>query len=323
MSNSITFENYASPASGKYLLNDGTFATVSAPQIGTGTFGSGVVLPADQVGSGTLGGGVLIGANQIQAGNLGAAVKATSTIQVGSSATSNGSILTAAAGSFAISSIAFQTSTGAFLDNSGSFSFVSGGSVTGTVASATTAAACTGNAASADTAAACSGNAASADTALACSGNAASADTAAACTGNAATATTATAMSDFGSVATGAVLYCNDGGVLKFTTLASSVRYKENIVSLDGSIESDRMSLLRPVSYNYKTDPKKTYQTGLIAEEVNDVFPEYVIRKPDGEIESVNYNAFIPELISSFICLKKRLRDVEEVVVSVKHAKRQ
>ena len=47
---------------------------------------------------------------------------------------------------------------------------------------------------------------------------------------------------------------------------------------------------LRPVSFRYKTDPQGTIQYGLIAEEVERVYPELVTHGPDGKIQTVRYS---------------------------------
>ena len=41
---------------------------------------------------------------------------------------------------------------------------------------------------------------------------------------------------------------------------------------------------LRPVSFRYKEGPGGTLQYGLIAEEVERVYPELVTRGPDGSV---------------------------------------
>ena len=88
--------------------------------------------------------------------------------------------------------------------------------------------------------------------------------------------------SDVGS--TTAVLIDNTGNL---GTAASSGRYKENINDLGD--KSSAIYKLRPVSFNYKKDQKKTPQAGLIAEEVLSVMPELVVMK-DGIPETVKYH---------------------------------
>ncbi len=84
-------------------------------------------------------------------------------------------------------------------------------------------------------------------------------------------------------------------------TASSSRRFKEDIHDL-GDL-SDRLLELRPVSFRYKqpyADGTKPLQYGLIAEEVEDVFPELVAYGKDGQPETVKYhlvNALLLDLV--------------------------
>jgi len=77
---------------------------------------------------------------------------------------------------------------------------------------------------------------------------------------------------------------------------SSSARYKQDIGDIGA--ESNRLLQLRPVSFSYKQDPTARKQYGLIAEEVDKVYPELVVRGPDGEIETVQYHVLIPLLLN-------------------------
>ena len=46
---------------------------------------------------------------------------------------------------------------------------------------------------------------------------------------------------------------------------------------------------LRPVTFRYKDDPAGTLQYGLVAEEVEKLYPELVIRDTAGQIQSIRY----------------------------------
>ncbi len=77
--------------------------------------------------------------------------------------------------------------------------------------------------------------------------------------------------------------------------LTSSERYKSDITSLGSSI--DKLARLRPVSFHLKTEPGGAIQYGLIAEEVDAVYPELVIRDNDGKIQGVRYDELAPMLL--------------------------
>ena len=46
---------------------------------------------------------------------------------------------------------------------------------------------------------------------------------------------------------------------------------------------------LRPVTFRYKDDPAGTLQYGLVAEEVEKLYPELVTHTADGRVQSVRY----------------------------------
>ena len=78
--------------------------------------------------------------------------------------------------------------------------------------------------------------------------------------------------------------------------VVSSERYKMGVASLGTA--SGKLSQLRPVSFHLKTDPSGAVQYGLIAEEVDKVYPELVIRDNDGKIQGVRYDELAPMLLN-------------------------
>jgi len=78
--------------------------------------------------------------------------------------------------------------------------------------------------------------------------------------------------------------------------LASSERYKTDISPLSSGTE--KLSQLRPVSFHLKTEPDGALQYGLIAEEVDEVYPELVIRDNDGRVQGVRYDELAPMLLN-------------------------
>jgi hypothetical protein len=55
---------------------------------------------------------------------------------------------------------------------------------------------------------------------------------------------------------------------------------------------------LRPVSFHYKNDSSGTLEYGLVAEEVQRVYPNLVTYGPDGKLESVRYLEFTALLLN-------------------------
>jgi hypothetical protein len=61
---------------------------------------------------------------------------------------------------------------------------------------------------------------------------------------------------------------------------------------------TEKLRQLRPVSFHLKSDPKGALQYGLIAEEVDKVYPELVIRDDTGKIQGVRYDELAPMLLN-------------------------
>jgi uncharacterized coiled-coil protein SlyX len=104
----------------------------------------------------------------------------------------------------------------------------------------------------------------------------------------------------------GVPVYINSSG--KLGTSTSSVRFKENI--RDMSDASDVLLSLRPVAFQYKKelDPEKIPQFGLVAEEVEKVAPDLVVRDSDGKPYTVRYDSVNAMLLNEFL---KEHRKVE------------
>lgn len=82
-------------------------------------------------------------------------------------------------------------------------------------------------------------------------------------------------------------------------TATSSVRFKKEIKPMDNA--SEAIFALKPVSFQYKSDPKRTREFGLIAEDVAKINPDLVTRDRKGEIYSVRYEAVNAMLLNEFL----------------------
>ena len=84
-----------------------------------------------------------------------------------------------------------------------------------------------------------------------------------------------------GAVVTGAAVVVNAGGQLGVTT--SSARFKDEIQPMGKA--SEAIFALKPVTFRYKKelDPHGTPQFGLVAEEVEKVDRDLVVRDSDGQ----------------------------------------
>jgi len=66
------------------------------------------------------------------------------------------------------------------------------------------------------------------------------------------------------------------------------------------------------VKFRLKNDPQGPVQYGLIAEEVDRVYPELVIRNAEGRIEGVHYEELAPMLLNEVQRQQRRLDAQEE-----------
>jgi hypothetical protein len=90
-------------------------------------------------------------------------------------------------------------------------------------------------------------------------------------------------------------------------TVSSSRRFKKEIKPMDQT--SQAILGLKPVTFQYKSDPSGVPQFGLIAEEVAKVDPDLVVRDAQGEIYTVRYEAVNAMLLNEFL---KEHRNVEQ-----------
>ena len=115
------------------------------------------------------------------------------------------------------------------------------------------------------------------------------------------------------SQVSGSPVYVTAGGQLG--VLASSERYKTDIKSL-GS-ESEKLQQLRAVTFRLKSEPNGALQYGLIAEEVNKVYPELVIRDGQGEIQGLRYDELAPILLIQVQQQQLKLQEQQQKLAEV------
>jgi len=106
----------------------------------------------------------------------------------------------------------------------------------------------------------------------------------------------------------GTAVYINEAG--KLGTNPSSARFKDAIKPMDNT--SEAILALKPVTFRYKQelDPKGIPQFGLVAEDVEKVNPDLVVRDAKGEIYSVRYEAVNAMLLNEF--LKEHRKNEEQ-----------
>jgi len=127
----------------------------------------------------------------------------------------------------------------------------------------------------------------------------------------------------YASVASGRAVYVNSDN--KLGTLASSRRFKDQIKPMDKA--SETVLALRPVTFRYKKEiePNGAVQFGLIAEEVEKVNPDLVVRDAQGEPYSVRYEAVNAMLLNEFLkehsTVKEQQRTVQEQETAITQLK--
>jgi hypothetical protein len=110
----------------------------------------------------------------------------------------------------------------------------------------------------------------------------------------------------------GAAVFVNSNGQLG--TATSSRRFKQEIKPMDNA--SEAILALRPVTFRYKqdVDPKGIPQFGLVAEEVEQVNPDLVVRDSEGKVYTVRYEAVNAMLLNEFLKQNRTVQDLKSTV---------
>jgi len=95
---------------------------------------------------------------------------------------------------------------------------------------------------------------------------------------------------------------------------ASSERFKEEIKPIGN--QSEAIFVLRPVTFRYKReiDPQQMLQFGLVAEEVEKVNPDLVVRDADGKPYTVRYDAVNAMLLNECLKQHRKVSDLQSRV---------
>jgi hypothetical protein len=91
----------------------------------------------------------------------------------------------------------------------------------------------------------------------------------------------------------------------------SSARFKDEIKPMDKA--SGMILALKPVTFRYKKeiDPRGTPQFGLVAEDVEKVNPDLVVRGKDGKPYSVRYDQVNAMLLNEFLKEHRKVQELE------------
>ncbi len=107
------------------------------------------------------------------------------------------------------------------------------------------------------------------------------------------------------TTASGIPVFINSNN--KLGTATSSKRFKEEIKKMEKS--SEALFALNPVTFRYKKeiDPTGTSQFGLVAEDVEKVSPDLVVRDQEGKPYSVRYDQVNAMLLNEFLKEHKKV----------------
>ena len=121
----------------------------------------------------------------------------------------------------------------------------------------------------------------------------------------------------------GTAVFINSNG--KLGTVQSSRRFKEEIKPMDEA--SEAILALQPVMFRYKKefDPAGTAQFGLVAEDVEKVHSDLVVRDKDGKPYSVRYDQVNAMLLNEFLKehhkVEKQERRIQEQEATIAQLK--
>ncbi len=99
----------------------------------------------------------------------------------------------------------------------------------------------------------------------------------------------------YGNILSGQPVVVTSSGQLGVAA-PSSERYKTDVATMGAN--TDKLAQLRPVTFRYRSDTQGTLRYGLIAEEVDRVYPELVIHDANGRVDGVRYDELTPMLLN-------------------------
>jgi len=105
------------------------------------------------------------------------------------------------------------------------------------------------------------------------------------------------------------VLINNDLIVTGSLYNTSDERLKENILDISKEM-SDDLFTINPILFNYKGEPSNNKHFGVLAQEVEKVFPELVKNNNISGYKTVNYQEFIPIILAK---MKKMQDEIDEI----------
>ena len=100
--------------------------------------------------------------------------------------------------------------------------------------------------------------------------------------------------------------------------MTSSARFKDEIKPMGNA--SEAILALKPVSFRYKKeiDSQGIPEFGLVAEEVEKINPDLIIRDPEGKPYTVRYEAINAMLLNEFLKEHRKVEQQEATIAELK-----
>jgi len=116
--------------------------------------------------------------------------------------------------------------------------------------------------------------------------------------------------------ASGLAVFVNSDG--KLGTITSSRRFKQEIQPIEQA--SEALFSLNPVTFRYRKDidPAGTSQFGLVAEDVEKINPDLIVRDKEGKPYSVRYDQVNAMLLNEFLKEHRKVENLETTVAELK-----
>ena len=129
-----------------------------------------------------------------------------------------------------------------------------------------------------------------------------------------------TRIGNIGSTAYNPGRYVQVDAAGKLGYVVSSRRYKHDINPMDEA--SEALFALKPVTFRYNGDIDPAHQKmfGLIAEEVDKVSPDLVVRNQKGEPETVRFDSINAMLLNEFLKEHRKVQELEATATQQQQA---
>jgi hypothetical protein len=113
----------------------------------------------------------------------------------------------------------------------------------------------------------------------------------------------------------GTAVYINSNG--RLGTATSSRRFKDEIKPMERA--SEALFALKPVTFRYKKgiDPQSIPQFGLVAEDVEEVNPDLVVRDKEGKVNTVRYEVVNAMLLNEFLKEHQKVKKLETALETI------